>query len=192
MRFFIQLSYQGTNYHGWQVQKNATSVQSEINQALSVIFNQDILVTGAGRTDAGVHAKQMFAHFDLDFDINIQDTIYSLNRLLPDDIAIQDVFKVRGNMHARFDALSRTYQYHIITHKDPFVKEAYLFRKALDIDSMNLACGFLLGRKDFTSFSKVLTENYSYICNVSYAYWECVGDTFVFSIRSDLFLRNMV
>ena len=135
MRFFIELSYQGTGYHGWQEQPNANSVQAEINKALTVILNTNIQVMGAGRTDAGVHAKQMFAHFDCDIDFEIKDLMFKLNRFFPSDIVIHDIFKVKEDANCRFDAISRTYQYHILQKKDPFNKTAYLLQKKLDIEA---------------------------------------------------------
>ena len=133
MRFFIELSYKGTNYHGWQEQPNAKTVQAEINRALSTILNTNIEVIGAGRTDTGVHANQMFAHFDCDIDFDIQNLMFKLNSFLASDIAIKDIFKVKEDANCRFDALSRTYQYHIIQKKDPFNKTAYFLQNDLDI-----------------------------------------------------------
>jgi len=192
MRFFIELSYQGTSYHGWQEQPNANSVQAEINKALSIILNSNIEVMGAGRTDTGVHAKQMFAHFDFDFDFEIQDLIFKLNRFLPSDIAIHDMFKVKEDINCRFEAISRTYQYHIIQKKDPFNKTAYLLQKDLDMEAMNQACQYIIGKQDFTSFSKVNTQTFTNNCNVIFAKWEGVNSEIIFTITADRFLRNMV
>ena len=125
MRFFIEISYQGLNYHGWQEQPNAITVQSEINKALSTIFQQKIFVMGAGRTDSGVHAKQMFAHFDYDVEFDIKNIVFKLNNFLPYDIVIHDIFKVRNDANCRFDAYSRTYKYHIIQEKDAFNKRSF-------------------------------------------------------------------
>ena len=192
MRFFIELSYKGTRYHGWQEQPNANSVQAEINKALSVILNANIQVMGAGRTDAGVHARQMFAHFDCDIDFEIKDLMFKLNRFLPSDIVINDMFKVKKDTNCRFDAISRTYQYHILQKKDPFNKAAYLLQKKLDIEAMNEACQYIIGKQDFTSFSKVNTQTFTNNCNVIAAKWEIADNEIVFTIIADRFLRNMV
>lgn len=190
MRFFIELSYQGTNYHGWQVQPNANTVQREINKALSVILNDKIEVTGAGRTDTGVHAKQMFAHFD--FDSDPKDLIFKLNGFLPSDIAIHDIFQVKDDANCRFDALERTYKYHIIQNKNPFKSMAYLVKKSLDIEAMNQSCKYIIGQQDFTSFSKLNTQTFTNNCNVMSAKWEVLDDQLVFTIKADRFLRDMV
>lgn len=192
MRFFIELSYQGTNYHGWQVQPNANTVQGEINKALSVILNDKIEVTGAGRTDTGVHAKQMFAHFDFDFDSDTKDLIFKLNGFLPSDIAIHDIFQVKDDANCRFDALKRTYKYHIIQNKNPFKSMAYLVKKSLDIEAMNQSCKYIIGQQDFTSFSKLNTQTFTNNCNVMSAKWEVLDDQLVFTIKADRFLRDMV
>ena len=192
MRFFIELSYKGTNYHGWQVQPNANTVQAEINKALSLILNAKIEVSGAGRTDAGVHAKQMFAHFDCDIDFDIQNLMFKLNSFLASDIAIKDIFKVKEDANCRFDALSRTYQYHIIQKKDPFNKTAYFLQNDLDIKAMNEACKYIIGKQDFTSFSKVNTQTFTNNCDVMFAQWEVVNTNLIFTIKADRFLRNMV
>ncbi len=192
MRFFIELSYKGTNYHGWQVQPNANSVQEELNKALSTILNAEIELVGAGRTDSGVHAKQMFAHFDCKMQLNMKKIVTQLNSFLANDIAILNLFKVKDDANCRFDALSRTYHYHIINKKDPFNSSAYLLHKSLDVESMNLACQHLLGKQDFTSFSKVNTQTFTNNCNVMIAKWEQKEEELVFTIKSDRFLRNMV
>jgi tRNA pseudouridine38-40 synthase len=192
MRFFIELSYKGTNYHGWQVQPNANSVQEELNKALSTILNTEIELVGAGRTDSGVHAKQMFAHFDCKIELDMDKIVAQLNSFLPNDIAIHNLFKVKQDANCRFDALSRTYHYHIIHKKNPFNSPAYLLHKNLDVESMNLACQHLLGKQDFTSFSKVNTQAFTNNCNVMIAKWEQKEDELVFTIKADRFLRNMV
>ena len=192
MRFFIELSYKGTNYHGWQEQPNANTVQAEINRALSTILNTNIEVIGAGRTDTGVHANQMFAHFDCDIDFDIQNLMFKLNSFLASDIAIKDIFKVKEDANCRFDALSRTYQYHIIQKKDPFNKTAYFLQNDLDIKAMNEACQYIIGKQDFTSFSKVNTRTFTNNCDVMFAQWEVVNTNLIFTIKADRFLRNMV
>ena len=192
MRFFIKFSYDGTNYHGWQIQPNANSVQEEINIALSTILNANIQVVGAGRTDAGVHADEMYAHFDFDSEIRFLELIHRLNSFLSDDIAINEIFRVCDKANSRFDALSRTYRYKIIKTKSPFHRHAYLFKKDLNLDMMNSACLFLLGKRDFTSFSKVKTQTYTNDCTVIDAKWEEINNEIVFTIKADRFLRNMV
>ena len=192
MRFFIKLSYKGTNYHGWQIQPNANTIQQEINKALSSVLNEEIQVMGAGRTDTGVHAKKMFAHFDYNIEFQIEHIIYKLNSLLPSDITVISIFKVREDANCRFDALSRTYQYHIINRKDPFNMNAYLVKKALDLEVMNQACQYIIGKKDFSSFAKANTQTFTNNCNVMFANWELVDHGLVFTIKSNRFLRNMV
>ena len=192
MRFFIKFSYDGTNYHGWQIQPNANSVQEEINIALSTILNTNIKVVGAGRTDAGVHADQMYAHFDFDAEIRFLELTNRLNSFLSDNIAVNEIFRVCDKANSRFDALSRTYRYKIIKTKSPFHRHAYLFKKDLNLDLMNSACLFLLGKRDFTSFSKVKTQTYTNDCTVIDAKWEEINNEIVFTIKADRFLRNMV
>ena len=192
MRFFIELSYKGTNYHGWQVQPNANTVQAEINKALSLILNAKIEVLGAGRTDAGVHAKQMFAHFDFDSDFDFNSTIIKVNSFLPKDIAVSSFFKVKNEASSRFDALSRVYHYNIVQQKSPFKTNTYFVHKTLDVKKMNLACKHLLGKQDFTSFSKANTQTFTNNCNVMFASWQWKDSELVFTIKADRFLRNMV
>jgi tRNA pseudouridine38-40 synthase len=192
MRFFIELSYKGTNYHGWQMQPNANSVQSEINNALSTLLNTKIEVMGAGRTDTGVHAKQMFSHFDYHQDFDGLELVSNLNSFLPKDITIHNINVVADDANCRFDALSRTYHYHIIQQKNPFNTMAYLLYRNLDVDAMNSACKHLLGKQDFTSFSKVNTQTFTNNCNVILANWEQKEGELIFSIKADRFLRNMV
>jgi len=192
MRFFIKFSYDGTNYHGWQIQPNANSVQEEIKIALSTILNTNIKVVGAGRTDAGVHADQMYAHFDFDAEIRFLELTNRLNSFLSDNIAVNEIFRVCDKANSRFDALSRTYRYKIIKTKSPFHRHAYLFKKDLNLDMMNSACLFLLGKRDFTSFSKVKTQTYTNDCTVIDAKWEEINNEIVFTIKADRFLRNMV
>lgn len=194
MRFFITLSYDGTRYHGWQIQPNGDSIQQELQEALSTLLRQPIEVVGAGRTDTGVHAKMMVAHFDWREPLNGKQLTYKLNKLLPGDIAVQEVRQVDEEMHARFSATSRTYHYYIHTHKDPFL-QAYSWQIpfALDFDKMNEAAKVLLEYKDFTSFSKVNTDTKTNFCDIKEAYWEEVADgQWRFTITANRFLRNMV
>lgn len=194
MRYFIYLSYCGLNYHGWQVQPNAISVQGELDHALSVLLREDIHTTGAGRTDAGVSARMMVAHFDTSAEFEPAQLVYKLNRFLSPDIAVQEVCKVAPTAHARFDALSRTYHYYIYKDKDPF-RSAFAARFAypLDFEKMNAAAQLLLDVRDFTSFSKTHTDVKTNICHVTHAEWlEVEEGLWRFEITADRFLRNMV
>lgn len=195
MRYFIYLSYDGTAYHGWQVQPNAVSVQQRMNEALSTLLrgkNSD--VTGAGRTDAGVHAHMMVAHFDIENEIDCVWLTEKLNRILPYDIVVNKVVRVKPDAHARFDAKARTYHYWVYTRKNPF-KRHYATRISypLDFNCMNEAASYLLSVKDFTSFSKLHTDVKTNICRVTKAEWTQVDDDlWQFEITADRFLRNMV
>jgi tRNA pseudouridine38-40 synthase len=193
-RYFIYLGYNGGNYCGWQSQPNGVAVQQRIEEALSTLLRETTAVTGAGRTDAGVHARMMVAHFDTAEAVNDPDSLAGkLNRLLPQDIAVDRIVPVRAGAHARFDALSRTYQYYITLRKDPFNHEfACRLHGTIDFGAMNEACRTLLDYTDFTSFSKLHTDVRTNNCRISRAYWECEGGMWVFTITADRFLRNMV
>ncbi len=194
-RFFITLSYNGKNYCGWQIQPNGISVQQTLQEALSTIMRQKIDVVGAGRTDSGVHARNMIAHFDWEQDdFDAHDLTMKLNRFLPKDIAIHSIKEVELNAHARFSALSRTYSYTITQQKDPYLHE-YKHRISFnpDIELMNRLCEILLETDDFTSFSKLHTDVKTNLCNVKQAHWAKTNDgDYVFTIQADRFLRNMV
>lgn len=193
MRFFIELSYNGKAYHGWQNQPNAISVQEVLEKALSTLLKDRIALMGAGRTDAGVHASQMFAHFDFEEKIDYENLIYKLNSFLPKDIAILDIFEVNADDHTRFDALSRTYKYKISTLKNVFDYDfAYQVQLPLDIDAMNDACKILLEYKDFQCFSKSHTDVKTYNCDIKEAFWTENSGQLTFTITADRFLRNMV
>lgn len=193
MRYFIELSYNGKEYHGWQNQPNDISVQEVIENALSVILKEKIVIVGAGRTDSGVHALQMFAHFDTNSVFNADDLVFKLNSYLPKDVAIHKIFKVKGEAHARFDATSRTYKYRIALRKNPFnFESAYFFSNALDIDKMNEAAKILFQHKDFQCFSKSNTDVKTYNCTIMKAHWSLENDELLFFIKADRFLRNMV
>ncbi len=193
MRFFIELSYNGQAYHGWQNQPNAISVQEVLEKALSTLLKNTISVMGAGRTDAGVHASQMFAHFDFEEKIDYKDLIYKLNSFLPKDIAVVDVFEVNSETHTRFDALSRTYNYKISTLKNVFDYDfAYQVQLPLDLEAMNEACKILLEYKDFQCFSKSNTDVKTYNCDIKEAFWTENSGKLTFTITADRFLRNMV
>ncbi len=194
MRYFIQLSYNGKNYHGWQIQQNARSVQEEVEKALSVITREKTEVVGAGRTDTGVHARYYMAHFDTGhLAMSDETTVFKLNCLLPSDIAVQRIFPVSPDAHARFDATFREYQYCISRFKDPFTFEvAERESRALNLPMMNEAAQILLETVDFTSFSKLGSDVKTNNCRVSKAFWEESGYQIIFTIRADRFLRNMV
>ncbi len=194
-RYFIQLSYLGKNYNGWQIQSNAITVQELINKAISTILKEEINTIGAGRTDTGVHAKYFVAHFDSKkSNLHHNDKItYNLNCILPDDIAIKRIFKVNNNNHARFDAISRTYQYFISNIKDPFNKDFnYLLYAKLDVNLMNKATKILYEYEDFTSFSKLNTNTKTNNCKIFEAFWDENQEGLSFTIKANRFLRNMV
>lgn len=193
MRYFIYLSYNGSNYHGWQVQPNATTVQEVVQKNLSLIIGKQIDITGAGRTDTGVHARNMAAHFDCELLIDTDAICRQLNSLLPWDISVSRIIKVKSDAHARFSALSRTYEYMLHFDKNPFLKGlVYRHYRKLDFDAMNTAAAKMLEYTDFTSFSKLHTDTRTNNCKVSIAKWEQRGDIWVFTIKADRFLRDMV
>ncbi len=204
MRYFIQLSYDGTGYHGWQVQPNGVSVQEVLQKALSTLLRQPTEVTGAGRTDAGVHASMMVAHFDWpaahegegceEAPLDCTQLTYKLNRLLPPDVAVQAVRPVGPEMHARFSATRRTYHYYIHTHKDPFLRGySWQVNVPLDFALMNEAAQVLLEYSDFTSFSKTGTDVKTNICQLTEARWEQLKPgEWRFTVSANRFLRNMV
>ncbi|WP_432708268.1 tRNA pseudouridine(38-40) synthase TruA [Pedobacter sp.] len=194
-RFFIELAYNGTPYHGWQIQPNALTVQECLDKALSVFFRQPVITLGCGRTDTGVHATQFYAHFDLlaEPDLAVEQKVNSINSLLPYTIAIKRVFKVDSDAHARFHAVSRAYQYHLHFHKDPFkLDRSWLYKGPLDVDTMNEAAKLISTYTDFSCFSKSNTQTFTNNCKITEAYFEKTGDALVFTIRADRFLRNMV
>ena len=193
MRYFIYLSYDGARYHGWQIQPNGISVQEVLNKALSTLLREPIEVTGAGRTDAGVNASLMVAHFDCQQATDNGQLTYRLNKLLPPDIVIHKIQQVKDDAHARFSATSRTYHYYIITEKSPFEPYAYRFPQPLDFDKMNEAAKTLFDYIDFTSFSKLHTDVKTNNCHIITARWEQLSPIkWQFTITADRFLRNMV
>ncbi len=194
-RYFVYLAYDGTSYHGWQIQPNGNSVQEELMKALSTLLRRPVEVVGAGRTDAGVHASLMVAHFDATEPCDPVFLTDKLNRLLPPDISVYRVVPVKADAHARFDATSRTYKYYVTTTKTPFGRayKCRLFGAPLDFCRMNEAADVLAEYTDFTSFSKLHTDVKTNNCRIMHARWEQVSDTeWVFTIRADRFLRNMV
>ncbi len=194
MRYFIELAYDGTNYHGWQIQPNGISVQETVQAALSTVLRQPIEIVGAGRTDTGVHAAKMYAHFDSTNIENLSLLENKLSKLLPPDISVYRIFPVRDEAHARFDAIYRTYQYHIVTRKDPFLRHyAWRISFHLDFDLMNEAAKILFEYTDFTSFSKLHTDVKTNNCRIMRAEWTQESSyEWVFTIQADRFLRNMV
>jgi tRNA pseudouridine38-40 synthase len=193
-RYFLQLSYKGTRYFGWQRQPNAISVQEVMEKTLSTVLREDITVVGAGRTDTGVHASFYVLHFDISNEIEESEKlVYHLNRFLPDDIAIQKIEKVNNDFHARFSAVSRTYRYYISTVKDPFsIDTSYQFTIPLNMEMMNEAAQVLFEFSDFTSFAKLHTDVKTNNCKVFQAEWKTENNQLVFTIKADRFLRNMV
>lgn len=193
MRYFIELSYNGKAYHGWQNQPNAISVQEVVEDALSKLLQTKIDVVGAGRTDAGVHAEQLFAHFDFDESIDSEKLIFKLNSFLPKDISVQRIFVVKADAHARFDALSRTYNYKISLKKDVFNSDgSYYLKHQLDIDKMNEAAKILFDYRNFKCFSRSNTDVKTYHCTIMMAEWRSQNNQLIFTIKADRFLRNMV
>ena len=193
MRYFLQLAYRGTNYHGWQRQPNGLSVQEVLENALTTVLREPIGVVGSGRTDTGVHAGEQFAHFETDTPLPPQ-LLRALNSLMPPDVAVYDCFPVRADDHARYTALFRYYQYHISRRKDPFQQGlAYVFTLPLNVALMNEAAETLRLHIDFESFSKVKTDVRTFNCRIDWAYWEeKPTGALLFHIRADRFLRGMV
>ena len=195
MRYFITLSYDGTAYHGWQIQPNAPSVQETLQRALATLLRQDELeVTGAGRTDTGVHARLMVAHFDWGVVLDGPQLTYKLNKILPRDVAVKSIIPVSDDMHARFSAVSRTYHYFLHLYKDPFLQgHSWQMYGPLDFEAMNRAAQVLLNYRDFTSFSKLHTDTKTNDCTVTEAHWdELAPGQWRFTITANRFLRNMV
>lgn len=195
-RYFIHLAYDGTAYHGWQIQPNGITVQQVLNDALSTVLRKIVMVHGAGRTDTGVHAQQFYAHFDLYRSYSAEECkqlVFSLNGILPEDIAVYEVFPVKPDSHARFSAISRTYEYIISQHKDPFlVNRAWFNSRQFDIDLMNQGAAILLEYDDFACFSKSNAQVKTTFCQISHAKWERKVHLLKFTITADRFLRNMV
>jgi tRNA pseudouridine38-40 synthase len=193
-RFFIEFSYLGTAYHGWQRQPNAISVQEVMEGALNRLLKSEILLTAAGRTDTGVHAKQMVAHFNANMEQSEADQlVFRLNQFLPKDIAIHNIRRVVAQAHARFDALTRTYEYNLTPFKSPFTTGlSYNLYHSLNLEAMNIGASYLLEYEDFECFSKTHTDVKTFLCNITAANWEKKGAELVFTITANRFLRNMV
>ena len=194
MRYFIYFSFNGKHYHGWQKQKNSLTVQEKIEESLSVLLKDKIFVTGAGRTDAGVHAKQMVAHFDFNEHFeNSNKLVFKLNQFLSNDISVKSLKSVKNNAHARFDAISRTYEYHISRDKDVFSEEySYHLNYSLNKKKINEAIKIIINNKNFKCFTKSKTNVTNYICNIIDSKWMEFDKKYVFKITANRFLRNMV
>ena len=192
MRYFIALSYNGKNYHGWQIQPDANSVQAELINAFQKILQEKILVVGAGRTDTGVHARKMIAHFDSNQELD--NWVYKVNSVLPNDVVVYDIFLVDDEKHARFNAKSRSYEYKIWLGRNPFLLDFswQIHHQKLNIDLMNKAAKILFDFTNFESFSKVQTEVKTFNCEITQANWHQNGNELTFTISANRFLRNMV
>lgn len=192
-RYFVYLMFDGTPFHGWQVQPNAVSVQAVIEEALAVLLQKETPIVGAGRTDTAVHAEEMVFHFESQEELDEAQFLHRMNSLLPKSIALYKIKKVKADFHARFDAESRTYRYIISKRKNPFLlNQAYQFFKPLDVVQMNKAAAALIGTYDFSCFSKTHTQTYTNICEITAASWKEEGDRLIFYISANRFLRNMV
>lgn len=193
-RYFLEIVYKGTPYHGWQVQPNASSVQQRMNEALSRLCRQEVYCVGCGRTDTGVHARQYFLHFDLEGEAP-ENLVFRLNRYLEDDIAVRRIIEVDAEAHARYDATARTYHYHIHRQEDPFLQElSYFFYSELDVERMQRAAGLLLNYTDFKPLSKFNPDNKTTLCQITEARWQVDESTgsLLFVITGNRFLWNMV
>lgn len=203
-RYFIEVSYKGTGYSGFQVQQNAITIQSEVERALNIRFRQNFRLTGASRTDAGVHALQNYFHFDTEDDLfysndisieekKIQQALYSLNSILPGDIVIKKIFKVENKAHCRFDAISRQYKYYIYREKNPFYKDtAFFYPYTIDFEKLQQAASIILNTEDFTSFSKRNTQVNNFLCTIQKSEWEKENELLVYTVIANRFLRGMV
>lgn len=194
LRYFIELSYKGTNYHGWQIQPDVISVQEKVNDAFSKILNDTIICNAAGRTDTGVHATQMFIHIDTDKPIDNDSFLYKINAVLPVDIVVHHIFEVKPDAHTRFNANSRSYEYKIYLGRNAFLLDTtwQIYQQGLDVEKMNEAAALLLNYTNFKCFSKSKTDVKTYNCDISNAVWKLDGKTLTFYITADRFLRNMV
>lgn len=193
MRYFFYISYKGTNYHGWQVQPNANTVQAEINNTLATLLQSSIETVGSGRTDTGVHAKEQVFHADIPDTITAATLIKKMNGFLPHDIVVNKILPVEKDAHARFDAISRSYEYHLHFKRSPFkAKEYHFLPNKPELELMNQACKSLLGEHDFTSLSKVKTEVNNFFCNIIRSEWQYDAEKAIFYVTANRFLRGMV
>lgn len=192
MRYFLEVSYKGTNYSGFQSQKNANTIQAEIQKALRILFKEAIELTGSSRTDAGVHARQNYFHFDFKVELSSQ-LLYNLNAILPNDIAVKRLVKVKDNAHCRFDAISREYKYFVYQKKNPFLTDnAFYFPYTLDLDTMQKAAAVVKEYSDYTSFSKKNTQVKSFICDIKESKWIIHNECLIYNVKANRFLRGMV
>jgi len=192
MRYFLEVSYKGTNYSGFQSQKNANTIQAEIQKAFKTILKKELELTGSSRTDAGVHAYQNYFHFDLESELSSQ-LLYNLNAILPNDISVKNLLKVKDHAHCRFDAVSRDYKYHIYQKKDPFLTDkAFYFPYTLDTEAMQKAAIVIKEYSDFTSFSKRNTQVKSFICDIIESKWVLQDECLIYNVKANRFLRGMV
>jgi tRNA pseudouridine38-40 synthase len=192
MRYFLELSYNGKNYSGWQRQDNALSVQETVEDNLSKLMSETTEIVGCGRTDAGVHAKKYYAHFDSEKELP-ENFLYRINNMLPGDISVYDILTVKSDAHARFDAVNRTYKYFIHFQKNPFIEDqSYLLSHEPDIQKMNHCIQQLFGEHDFSAFEKKGSDNKTSVCKLENAYWQKTENGLVFTITANRFLRNMV
>jgi len=190
-RYFIEVSYKGTNYSGFQVQDNANSIQEELEKALEIFYKQKFVLTGSSRTDAGVHARQNFFHFDTD--LAIKEDVYNLNAILPYDIVVKQIFSVPDDAHSRFDAKSREYHYYIYQQKNPFLQDiAYFVPYTIDIKLLQQAAKEIMNHTDFTSFSKRNTQVNSFLCIIYMSEWVQEANCWVYKVKANRFLRGMV
>ena len=191
-RYFIEVSYRGTRYSGFQVQENAHTVQAELQKAMELVFRKAFVLTGSSRTDAGVHALQNYFHFDEESELQ-QKQVYNLNAVLPNDLAVKRLIRMNTDAHSRFDAISREYRYHIYTRKDPFLHDrAYFFPYNIDVEAMQTAAGILQEYSDFTSFSKRNTQVKTFICALYESRWEQTPEGYCYYVKGNRFLRGMV
>lgn len=192
MRYFLEVTYKGTNYSGFQLQKNANTIQAEIEKAFRILLKEEIQLTGSSRTDAGVHALQNYFHFDIKEELSSR-LLYNINSILPWDIAIKNLLKVKDDAHCRFDAVMREYKYYVYQQKNPFLKNsAYYFPYKLDLTSIQNAATVIKEYSDFTSFSKRNTQVKSFICDIQESVWSIESGCFVYQVKANRFLRGMV
>lgn len=192
-RYIIELSYSGKNFHGWQIQANAKTVQQYLQESLSTLLQEEIVITGAGRTDTGVHASYYVAHFDCEAELDADSLLFRLNQFLSKDLSVFSIRKTDNNFHARFGAISRTYKYIINTRKSVFINNlSHYYSGDLNLEKMNECSSLLMNYSDFTSFAKLHSDNKTNICKIEKAVWERHNDYLIFTIRADRFLRNMV
>ena len=192
MRYFLEVAYKGTNYSGFQSQKNANTIQAEIQKAFKTLLKKELELTGSSRTDAGVHAYQNYFHFDIERELSLQ-LLYNLNAILPTDISVKNLLKVKDDAHCRFDAISREYKYHIYQKKNPFLTDkAFYFPYTLDIEAMQKAAIAIKEYSDFTSFSKRNTQVKSFVCDIKESKWVIQDECLIYNVKANRFLRGMV